>query len=134
LSGKARMSSHTSAYAQLFFKVMETHPRRIYNMCLISPVKVGLSEAIRITPESRAIRTLLPVAPTGVAIRLRSAGFGNRDRFHSGGTIGLHRAAGFHRIGGRIILHRGCRQWQHNVALSGSIPLQPALHKVFESL
>ncbi len=24
--------------------------------------------------------------------------------------------------GGRIIVHRECRQWQHNVALSGSIP------------
>jgi hypothetical protein len=74
---------------------------------------------------SRANRTLLPVAPTGVAIRSRSAGFGNRDRFHSSGKIGLHRAAGFHPIGGRIIVHRECRQWQHNVAFSGSIPLQP---------
>jgi hypothetical protein len=29
--------------------------------------------------------------------------------------------------GGRITVHWECRQWQHNVALSGSIPLQPAL-------
>jgi len=29
-------------------------------------------------------------------------------------------------LGGRIIVHRECCQWQHNVALSGSIPLQPA--------
>jgi hypothetical protein len=41
-------------------------------------------------------------------------GFGDRDRFHSSGKIGLHRAAGFHRIGGRIIVNRECRQWQHS--------------------
>ncbi len=28
--------------------------------------------------------------------------------------------------GGRIMVHRECRQWQHNVALSGRIPMQPA--------
>jgi hypothetical protein len=33
--------------------------------------------------------------------------------------FGLHRAAG-------LIVLRECRQWQHNVALSDSIPLQPA--------
>jgi hypothetical protein len=28
-------------------------------------------------------------------------------------------------------VHRGCRQWQHNnVALSGSIPLQPAVARI----
>jgi hypothetical protein len=59
----------------------------------------------------RANRTLLPVAPTAVAMPPRIAGFGNRDRFELNGKSGLHRAAG---------------QWQHNVALSGSIPLQPA--------
>ena len=69
---------------------------------------------------------LMPVAPTGVAIRPRSAGFGNRDRFHSSGKIGLRR-------GGRISSYRRqdnsatlCRKWQHNVAFSDSIPLQPA--------
>jgi hypothetical protein len=46
------------------------------------------------------------------------AGFGNRDRFHSSGKIGLHRAAGFHRIGGRIMVHREC--------LRGSITLHSA--------
>ena len=49
----------------------------------------------------------------------RTAGFGNRDRFELNGKIGLHRAAG-------LIVLRECRQWQHNVALSGSIPFQPA--------
>ena len=49
----------------------------------------------------------------------RTAGFGNRDRFELNGKIGLHRAAG-------LIVLRECRQWQHNVALSGTIPLQPA--------
>jgi hypothetical protein len=48
-----------------------------------------------------------------------TAGFGNRDRFELNGKIGLHRAAG-------LIFLRECRQWQHNVALSDSIPLQPA--------
>jgi hypothetical protein len=48
----------------------------------------------------------------------RTAGFGNRDRFELNGKIGLHPAAG-------LIVLRECRQWQHNVALSGSIPLQP---------
>jgi len=48
-----------------------------------------------------------------------TTGFGNRDRFELNGKIGLHRAAG-------LIVLRECRQWQHNVALSGSIPLQPA--------
>jgi hypothetical protein len=38
----------------------------------------------------------------------------------------IARAAGFHRISGRIIAHRECRQWQHNIAFSGNIPLQPA--------
>ncbi len=52
----------------------------------------------------------------------RTAGFGNRDRFELNGKIGLHRAAG-------LIVLRECRQWQHNVALSGSIPLQPAVPK-----
>jgi hypothetical protein len=47
-----------------------------------------------VVPGLRANRTLLPVAPTGVAIRLRSAGFGNRDRFELNGKIGLHRVAG----------------------------------------
>jgi hypothetical protein len=50
----------------------------------------------------------------------RTAGFGNRDRFELNGKIGLHRAAGF-------IVLRECRQWQHNVALSGSIPLKTGL-------
>jgi hypothetical protein len=49
----------------------------------------------------------------------RTAGFGNRDRFELNGKIGLHWAAG-------LIVLRECRQWQHNVAFSGSIPLQPA--------
>ncbi len=50
----------------------------------------------------------------------RTAGFGNRDRFELNGKIELQRAAG-------LIVLRECRQWQHNnVALSGSIPLQPA--------
>jgi hypothetical protein len=40
--------------------------------------------------------------------------------------LGCTRVAGFHRIGGRIIVQRLCSQWQHNVAFSGSIPLQPA--------
>jgi hypothetical protein len=49
----------------------------------------------------------------------RTAGFGNRDplRIKWQNWIAL---------GGRIIVHRECRQWQHNVALSGSIPLPPA--------
>jgi len=34
---------------------------------------------------------LTAVAPTGVAIRPRCAGFGNRDRFELNGKIGLHR-------------------------------------------
>ena len=59
---------------------------------------------------------LTACCPTRVAIRPRSAGFGDRDRFHSSGKIGLHRAARFHRIGGRIIVHRECRQWQHSIA------------------
>src|ERR1700757_5355624 len=63
--------------------------------------------------------TLLPVSPTGVAMPFRTAGFGNRDHFELNGKIGLHRAAG-------LIVLRECRQWQHNVALSASIPLQPA--------
>jgi hypothetical protein len=49
----------------------------------------------------------------------RTAGFGNRDRFELNGKIGLHR-------GGRINSSSGMPQWQHNVALSASIPLQPA--------
>jgi len=49
----------------------------------------------------------------------RTAGFGNRDRFELNGKIGLHRAVG-------LIVLREYRQWQQNVALSGSIPLQPA--------
>jgi hypothetical protein len=50
----------------------------------------------------------------------RTAGFGNRDRFElNGKIIGLHWAAG-------LIVLRECRQWLHNVALGGSIPLQPA--------
>jgi hypothetical protein len=65
------------------------------------------------------IRTLLPVSPTGAAMPPRTAGFGKRDRFELNGKIGLHRAAG-------LIVLRECRQWQHNVALSASIPLQPA--------
>jgi hypothetical protein len=48
-----------------------------------------------------------------------TAGFGNRDRFELNGKVGLHRAAGL------IVLREG-HQWQHNVALSGSMPLQPA--------
>jgi len=47
-----------------------------------------------------------------------TARFGNRDRFELNRKIGLHRAAG-------LIVLRECRQWQH-VALSASIPLQPA--------
>jgi hypothetical protein len=47
-----------------------------------------------VVPVSRANRTLLPVAPTGVAIRSRSAGFGNRDGFELNGKIGLQRATG----------------------------------------
>jgi hypothetical protein len=47
-----------------------------------------------ISGESRANRTLLPVAPTGVTMPPRIAGFGNRDRFELNGKIGLHRAAG----------------------------------------
>jgi hypothetical protein len=63
---------------------------------------------------------LTAVSPTGVAMTPRIAGFGNRDRFELNGKIGLHRAAG-------LIVLRECRQWQHIVvALSGSIPLQPA--------
>ena len=42
----------------------------------------------------RANRTLLPVAPTGVAMPPRTAGFGNLDRFELNGRIGLHGAAG----------------------------------------
>jgi hypothetical protein len=57
----------------------------------------------------------------------RTARFGNQDRFHLSDKIELHRAAGFQRIVGRIIVHRERRKWQHNVAFSGSIPLQPAL-------
>src|ERR1700731_4727583 len=64
---------------------------------------------------SRANRTLLPVSPTGFAMPPRTAGFGNRDRFELNGKIGLHRAAG-------LIVLRECHQWQHNLALSGSIP------------
>jgi hypothetical protein len=44
--------------------------------------------------ESRANRTLLPAAPTGVAMAPRTTGFGDRDRFELNGKIGLHRAAG----------------------------------------
>jgi hypothetical protein len=70
-----------------------------------------------------ANRTLLPVAPTGVAMPPRAARFGNRDRFELNGKIVIA-------PGGRIIVHRECRQWQHNVALSGCIPLQPATRPV----
>ena len=74
----------------------------------------------------RANRTLLPVAPTGVAMPPRALGFGNQDRFELNGKIGLHRAAG-------LIVLRECRQWQHNVALSGSIPLRLALILLIET-
>jgi hypothetical protein len=40
-----------------------------------------------VTPGSRANRTLLPVAPTGVAMPPRTAGFGNRDRFELNGKM-----------------------------------------------
>jgi hypothetical protein len=56
----------------------------------------GFTERCRcgnIVPGSRANRTLLPVAPTGVAMPPRTVGFGNRDRFELNGKIGLHRAA-----------------------------------------
>jgi hypothetical protein len=43
-----------------------------------------------VTPESRTIRTLLPAAPTGVAMAPRTTGVGNRDRFELNGKIGLH--------------------------------------------
>jgi hypothetical protein len=38
--------------------------------------------------------TVLPVAPTRIAMLLRKAGFGNRERFELNGKIGLHQAAG----------------------------------------
>jgi hypothetical protein len=55
----------------------------------------------------------------------RTSGFGNRDRFELNGKIGLHRAAG-------LIVLRECRQWQHNGALSGGIPWQPAISRFRE--
>jgi hypothetical protein len=54
---------------------------------------------LTVVPGSRANRTLLPVAPTGVAMPPRSAGFGKWQDW-------IAPAAGFHRIGGRIIVHR----------------------------
>jgi flagellar protein FlbD len=60
---------------------------------------------------SRAIRTLLPVAPTEVAIPTRSAGFGHRDRFGSTGKIKIVPS-------GEISSYR----WQDNRA-SGMPPL-----------
>jgi hypothetical protein len=56
----------------------------------------GFSQGIGIAlGGSRATRTLLPVAPTGVAMPpWGTAGFGNRDRFELNGKIGLHWAAG----------------------------------------
>jgi hypothetical protein len=77
-------------------KLLERQP------CSFSTGKVGLWNVVgrrqvwcQIAPGfKRANRTLLPVAPTGVAIPPRTAGFGNRDRFELNGKIGLHRAAG----------------------------------------
>jgi hypothetical protein len=50
-------------------------------------------------------------APTGIAVPPRTAGFGKWQDW-------IAPAAGFHRIGGRIIAHRECA--------SGCITLQPA--------
>src|SRR5260370_42670081 len=41
---------------------------------------------------------------------------------HARGKIRLYRAARFHRIGGRIMVHRECRQWQHNVGANRVAP------------
>jgi hypothetical protein len=52
----------------------------------------GASKAIRVTPESRTNRTLLPVAPTGVAMPPWSAGFGKVARLDcTGGRISPYR-------------------------------------------
>jgi hypothetical protein len=48
----------------------------------------------------------------------QTAGFGNRDRFELNGKID-----GTARQDNSAL---GMLQWQHNVALHGSIPLQPA--------
>ena len=53
---------------------------------------------------------LLPVVPTGVAIRHGALDLAIETASIQGARFELHRAAGFHRIGGSIVVHRGCRQ------------------------
>jgi hypothetical protein len=76
-------------------------------------------KAIRVTPESRATRTLLPVLRPKLPY-----GHGALDLAIETAFI---KWQGWIAPGGRIIVHLECRQWQHNIAFSGSIPLQPAL-------
>ena len=56
-------------------------------------------------------------APTGIAVPPRTAGFGKWQDW-------IAPAAGFHRIGGRIIVHRECRKWQHNVGSSAYLVMR----------
>jgi hypothetical protein len=64
-------------------------------------------------PEHGLSRSFFPVAPIGFAIRPRSAG--PEVDAASLQVVGSDRVPEFRRIGGRIVAHRACRQWQHAV-------------------